>query len=552
MALAYLCKRVRRFKTPPITAFIVDHRLRPGSTNEAQSVARYLGSKLGMKHEILTVDWEGVPDPSQIPNLESAARTKRFQALGRACAAADIDTLLFAHHADDQAETVLMRIHGGYLGTGLTCIRPKTPLGECHGIYKASKSGTPRVLDDTRNLTSFLVESGGVVAHRPLLSFTKSELIDTCKMGFVRWYEDATNADGTLTIRNAIRQMLQTKVMPAALTSDRLRQLAANKWSDFSSCETKATAYFEDCRTELDIKHSSLSFQIHPDIEMQLAREKDCQLVTAMLMRKFFSLVEDQNRLALKGLSRAVGFVFPSTFGDWRPDSTTVNIGNVTLVKDTSSQENAMDGQKRYLILPRPVAAPELYTQTLLEVTEDNHSTSNEPVWTEAKLFHDRWWIKLKYIPANVPVGTSVVVRFLKKGESVKKGDQWHAEHKLGLIPSGQGRHTIPAIVKTSEAIDRNGIVSKEEKILALPSIGLTRVRWSVHKNKSDRASDPEMPDDSLWQYTCLYKDIDFNASKKHTITMVKAPPTKKANDCFYDSPMSWKKTQVPRTRFPA
>ncbi|CAD0099575.1 unnamed protein product [Aureobasidium mustum] len=462
----------------------------------------------------------------------------RFQALGRACAAADIDTLLLAHHADDQAETVLSRIHAGYLGTGLTGIQPKMPIAECHGIYKVSRSGTLRYLDGTRTLTSIFVESGGVVLHRPLLGFTKSELVDTCKINFVKWHEDATNADRTLTPRNAIRQMLQAKVMPAALTPDRLRQLAVDKWNNYASCETKAAAYFDNCRIELDLNHSSVSFHIHPDIEMQLSHEKDHQLIAAILMRKFFSLVEDRSKLALKDLSRAVGFVFPSTFGNWQPVSNTVHIGNVTLVKDPSSHENGVEKQKKYLIFPRPTRAPEFLTQTLLNVTEDNHSTSEEPVWTETKLFYDRWWIKLRYIPANVPVGTSVVVRFLRRGESARKGG-WHEEHRFALIPSGQTRHTIPVIVKISDVRDQNGVVSKEEKILAFPSIGLARIGCSPFKAKWNRTSDPKMPDDSLWQYSCVYKDIEFNASEKHTINLVKPPtPTKKASECSSDSSM--------------
>ncbi|KAK6008525.1 hypothetical protein QM012_000428 [Aureobasidium pullulans] len=538
MALAVLCKRVRRFKTPPITAFIVDHRLRPESTTEAQSVAKYLG-QLGINHEVLTLNWEEVSDPSQIPNLESAARRMRFQALGRACAAAGIEDLLLAHHADDQAETVLARIHGGYLGTGLTGIQPKMPIGECHGMYKVSKSGSLRPLDRARTSTSIFVESGGVVLHRPLLGFTKSELIATCTISGVRWHEDATNADRTLTLRNAIRQMLQANAMPAALTSDRLRQLAATKWRNLTYCESKAREYFDKCLVELDIHHGSVSFQIHPDVEVQLNHDKDRQLVAAILMRKFFSLVEDQSRLALKDLSRSVAFVFPSAVEEWQTDSNTIHIGNVTLVKHFSNKENNMKEQNKYLIFPRPVRAPEASVQTLLEVTAQNHSTSQGPVWTTTKLFHDRWWIKLKYIPANVSVGTSVVIRFLRVGESAKEVNQRHGRSKLARLPPGKLRYTVPAIVKISEVKDENGLVSKEEKILAFPSIGLTRSGCSEYKAKMDRTSEPKMADDSLWEYTCVYKDIDFDAGQRHTINFVRTEdPVEKNNTCFSDGSM--------------
>lgn len=532
MALAILCKRVRKFKMPSITAFIVDHRLRPQSTTEAQSVANYLG-QLGMKHEILTLNWGDVSNPSQIANLESTARRMRFQALGRACAAAGIYTLLLAHHADDQAETVLARIHAGYLGTGLTAIQPKMPIGECHGMHGVSKSGYRRHLDPGAGYPPFFVESGGVQVHRPLLDFTKSELIATCTTKCIKWHEDATNADQTLTPRNAIRKLLQSQVLPAALNSDRLRRLAAHKRSQLTACESTATAYFERCSVAIDTAASSVSFQIHPDIETQLSREKDCQLIAAILMRKFFSLVEEQSKLALKDLCRSVGFIFPTVFEDWQPNSNNVNIGNVTLAQDPY-QENETDEQKRYLIFSRPVKAPEQFNQTLLEVTEDNHSTSKEPIWTETKLFHDRWWIKLRYIPANVPAGTTVVIRFLKQGESLK-AYQWRGRVGLNLLPSGKLRNTIPVIVKTTKVRYSDGSEGIEEGILAFPSVGLTCPDCSRPKIKKGRVTESGMADDSPWQYTCVYKDIDFRESENHTR---KGRPWKKGTRPFSDFPM--------------
>ncbi|KAI4717314.1 hypothetical protein E4T48_06467 [Aureobasidium sp. EXF-10727] len=509
MALATLCATVRNFAKPPITAFIVDHRLRPGSTEEAQSVANILLDRLRIPSRILTVDWKDIPDPSQARNLESAARRMRFQALGRACADANIDTLLLAHHADDQAETVLSRIHSGYMGTGLKGIQPKMPIGECHGIHRASKSGTIRRLDDIRNSGSAYVESGGVVVHRPLLSFTKSELIETCLANDVKWHEDATNADETLTPRNAIRKMLQSNAMPSALSSDRLRMLAASKWSNLAWCEETAAVYFDYCQTELDPKSSSVTFEIHTGIEHRLSRAADSQLMAAILVRKFFSLVEDQENLALRDLDSAVGFIFPSVFGQWQKSSDRVNVGNVTLVEDPSTREINTD-QKRYLIFPRPVRAPGKFTQTLLEVTEQNQSVSRQPVWTETKLFHDRWWIKLRYVPADVPIGTSVVIRFLRKGESIKTGDVWLPKPGLTLLPPAKLRNAIPVIVETREVKDQAGVISKQETLLAFPSIGLTRPACSFFKGRSTMSSP--------WEYTCSYKDIDFVPSETHNV----------------------------------
>ncbi|KAI4742260.1 hypothetical protein E4T50_07300 [Aureobasidium sp. EXF-12298] len=509
MALATLCNQVRTFRAPPITAFIVDHRLRPESTEEAQSVAKTLAG-LGIQHKILTADWTGIADPTKISNLESAARRIRFQALGRACAAANIDTLLLAHHADDQAETVLARIHAGYMGSGLTGIHPRMPIGECHGMYKVSKSGTYRHLDKTKTLSSFLVESGGVVVYRPLLDFTKSQLIATCETRNVKWHEDATNADQTLTPRNAIRQMLQSKAMPSALSSNRLRKLAANKWSNLASCEDVATSYFNHCRVELDSKTGSVSFQIHPDIEEWLSSKEDCQLVAAILMRRFFSLVEDQSKLSLKDLARPVGLVFPSVSNGQQASSNSINLGSVTLVKESSMQDDEAEDEKKFRIFPRPVRAPGDFTKTLLEITENNRSTSIKPRWTETQLFHDRWWIKLRYVPTDLPVTISVVIRFLRPGESMKESGPWREKGGLALLPPGKLRYTIPMIVQTTEVKDRDGLVSTKEKILAFPSIGL--------KNTACAAFSADKTYDTPWQYTCVYKDIDFDVGENHTV----------------------------------
>jgi tRNA(Ile)-lysidine synthase len=253
-----------------------------------------------------------------------------------------------------------------------------------------------------------------------------------------------------------------------------------------------------------------VSFHIHPDIERWLIDERDCQLIAAILMRKFFSLVEDQSRLALKDLARPAGFIFPSIIVGQRIPSSGINVGNVTLIKDPTTQDNIIRDQKKFLIHPRPVRAPEEFTQTLSEVIEDNGSTYEKPVWTETKLFHDRWWIKLRYIPADLPANTSVVVRFLRQGESTKEGGPWHERSGLSLLPSGKLRHTIPMIVQITEVKDQDGLVSKKERILAFPSIGLSHIDCQVYKGHRTY--------DSPWQYTCIYKDIDFDASENHTV----------------------------------
>jgi tRNA(Ile)-lysidine synthase len=113
-----------------VEAATVDHGLRPEGAAEAAAVAA-LCARLGVSHATLPV--EVAPG-----NLQAEARAARYAALARWMDARGPAALATAHHADDQAETLLLRLNrasgvGGLAGTrargvvpgtGLTLVRP--------------------------------------------------------------------------------------------------------------------------------------------------------------------------------------------------------------------------------------------------------------------------------------------------------------------------------------------------------------------------------------------------------------------------------------------
>ena len=146
----------KRRGKPRIEAATVDHGLRPESANEAKAVGE-ICARLGVGHRVL--QWKGVKPTSR---LQERAREARYRLLVDHAKAIGADALMTAHHADDQAETVLFRLlrgsgvaglRGMDLTTardGMTIARPLIGLKKRDLIAFANARGAP-FIDDPSN-----------------------------------------------------------------------------------------------------------------------------------------------------------------------------------------------------------------------------------------------------------------------------------------------------------------------------------------------------------------------------------------------------------------
>lgn len=100
-----------------IEAATVDHGLRPAAADEARMVG-HLCKRLGVPHQVLPVTL----DPG---NLQAEARAARYAALATWMAERGLVALATAHHADDQAETLLARLNRGSGVAGLAGVRAR-------------------------------------------------------------------------------------------------------------------------------------------------------------------------------------------------------------------------------------------------------------------------------------------------------------------------------------------------------------------------------------------------------------------------------------------
>lgn len=122
LALLLLAHAARPGK---IEAATVDHGLRQESAQEAAMVAD-LCARLNVAHKVLLADW---PQPPSA-NLQAAARTMRYRLLNDWAIDRQLSGVATAHHADDQAETLLMRLARGSGVAGLGGSRTRRRLSE--------------------------------------------------------------------------------------------------------------------------------------------------------------------------------------------------------------------------------------------------------------------------------------------------------------------------------------------------------------------------------------------------------------------------------------
>jgi tRNA(Ile)-lysidine synthase len=245
MALLFLLHRwcSQRADRPNLTVLSVDHGLRPEAAAEAASVGR-LAARFGLPHGLLAWDHRGAGRGGLQGGLQARAREARYDLMSAYCHANGIPALVTAHHLDDQAETLLMRLKRGSGLAGLAAI-------PADGDW------------------------AGIAVRRPLLDLPKQRLVASLEAAGIGWVEDPSNRDPRF--ERAVLRRRAGSLAALGLTREALARSAKRLRRAETALERASEAFLRD--------HAGLSPAGYASLDLQSLLAASDEIALRVLSR---------------------------------------------------------------------------------------------------------------------------------------------------------------------------------------------------------------------------------------------------------------------------
>ncbi|WP_299005829.1 tRNA lysidine(34) synthetase TilS [uncultured Tenacibaculum sp.] len=186
-------------------------QLRGKESDKDEEFVKNLGKKLGINTYVTRFDTNEYADSNKL-STQLAARELRYNWFDKLSKEYSFEHLLTAHHADDNLETFLINLTRGTGLEGLTGIPPI---------------------------------NGNIV--RPLLVFSREEILNYAKQNNIEWREDESNSE-TKYLRNKIRH----QVTPI------LKELNASVLKNFN----KTIDHLKESQQIIDDKIEDITYEI--------------------------------------------------------------------------------------------------------------------------------------------------------------------------------------------------------------------------------------------------------------------------------------------------
>lgn len=413
------------------------------------------------------------------------ARKLRYQALGKACLHFNIQSLLVAHHQDDQAETVMMRIAEGHGGTGLKGILPVSDIPECWGMHKIHQSGAgeaaEKILRKTKmsetlerrssktiqtnlkgqNSPPLRIEDGGIKIYRPLLGFDKERLRATCQASRVAWVEDETNQNPALTHRNAARKLLRLERLPKAIQKASLLALAGRAYRKHIAQTSRAERQLRWCMIDtrvgvviVRLRRKAIDRSVVPAIyfnQVFLIR----RLQSALLVQRIMQIVTPMHVTPIGDLSSAVEALLPERADPNSEEQTyKLSCGGVNFERvrsDTQqTQSGVMDPEFVWMLTRQPFTAsrpsPSLPFPSRVRAFEEGSTFSlwDGRFWFRIVNRHSKPVVVRPFYPADL-----TLLRAILPKEEARDLDE-----SLRVVAPGKIRWTLPVIAEAEDEDD--------------------------------------------------------------------------------------------------
>ena len=276
-SMALLDMLQKEYPEGPVLLAHVNHGIRGEEALRDRTFCETVAKERGLEIAILDAD---VPTLAKErgQGLEEAAREVRYAFFADLMREHTIPILLTAHHADDHLETILFRLARGTGLSGLCGILPIRPFAK-----------------------------GNIV--RPLIGFTKAEILEYCQENGLAFVTDSTNAD-TAYARNRIRAEV-TPVLESLYsdTAHRAVRMSADLAEDESLLGGIAATLVEQNTTRGTLCVKALR-EAHPAIrrralQMWFEKERGATLESVHL-QSLLHLIERDGKTARVALPTGV------------------------------------------------------------------------------------------------------------------------------------------------------------------------------------------------------------------------------------------------------
>ena len=309
---------------------------------------------------------------------------------------------------------------------------------ECEGIHGIDQSGSfercirrlsrlqlsqdrsfnrPKILHLQKLVQSSpLFEKGGPHVMRPLLTFSKERLLQTCKDNSIEWEEDDSNYDVRVTTRNTVRSLLSDARLPKALQTSSLLRLADRERSRLRHLKQLANLMLEGCEIlMLDVRSGVLMVRFPSLVLPNEPSRAFARSVATWCLQNIAFTVAPREKAHLARLSKAMSTLFPSlrdphaqiTGDNNRVPSFTANGIHFVLQHRKNTQMDPMHSSNQQIyresfgqldpefvwVLSRQPFSDVTSPKPLLFFPEEQ---DRSPSWSIWRLWDDRYWFRLR------------------------------------------------------------------------------------------------------------------------------------------------------------